>query len=344
MSNSICVVIPAYNRTDELAELLDSILAQVVFPDNVLICEDCSPEREKIIKLYNSYSERFEQKGIGLRLNLNSINLGYDKNVRKCLHEASADWAVIMGNDDVLLPNCIGTVKQFIEKNNDVKFISRTFLRFVDSIDKPKGISSLFNQDAIISPGTHPSKYIFRSAGFVGGLVINIDFAKKHETDKHDGSLYYQIYLAALAYLDGGIGYISTPIVGGRADNPPMFGQSRDDKEFHVPGSYSAKGRARMWQGVLDIAKELDDSRGVNLTADIKKELRVRQSFHVFEMNAGQPYVVLKELKSELSRLDLFNHPLPIGLYLFNVIFGSKSRLGYSLIRSLLQRNRKGVV
>ncbi|WP_421184642.1 glycosyltransferase [Aeromonas enteropelogenes] len=343
MSNSICVVIPAYNRTEELSELLDSVLLQIILPDNVLICEDCSPEREKIIELYNSYSKRFEEKGIGLRLNLNSTNLGYDKNVRKCLHEASADWAIIMGNDDILLPNCIGTVKKFIEKNN-VKFISRTFLRFVDSIDEPKGISSLFNQDVIISPETYSPKYIFRSAGFVGGLVINLDFAKKYETDKYDGSLYYQIYLAALAYLEGGIGYISTPIIGGRADNPPMFGQSEDDKEFHVPGSYSAKGRARMWQGVLDIAKEIDDSRGVNLTTEIKRELRVRQSFHVFEMNAGQPYVVLKELKSELSRLDLFNHPLPIGLYLFNIIFGRKSRFGYSIMRRILQRNNKGAV
>lgn len=343
MSNSICVVIPAYNRTEELSELLDSVLLQVVLPDNVLICEDCSPEREKIITLCNDYSKRFEEKEIGFRLILNDVNLGYDKNVRKCLHEACTDWAIIMGNDDVLLPSCIGTVKEFVKKNN-VKFISRAFLRFVDSLDEPKGISSLFNRDIIISPETHSPKYIFRSAGFVGGLVINLCFAKENEIDKYDGSLYYQIYLATLAYLSGGIGYISTPIIGGRADNPPMFGQSEDDKEFHVPGSYSAKGRARMWQGVLDITRDIDESRGTNLTTDIKKELCVRQSFHVFEMNAGQPYVVLKELKSELSRLGLFNHPLPIGLYLFNMIFGSMSRLGYSFIRRILQRNHKGEV
>lgn len=340
MSNSICVVIPAYNRTEELSELLDSVLSQVILPDSILVCEDFSPERSKIVELCDLYAIKFKENNVELRLSLNYENLGYDKNIRKCLGEANADWAIIMGNDDILLPNCICNVKEFIEKNN-VSFISRTFLRFTDSIESPKGISSLFNQDTIIYPASFSSKYIFRSAGFVGGLVVNVSFAKKNETDKYDGSLYYQIYLAALAYLDGGIGYISTPIVGGRADNPPMFGQSEDDKEFHIPGSYSAKGRARMWRGVLDITRDIDESRGTDLTTDIRKELCVRQSFHVFEMNAGQPALVLKELKNELSKLDLFNHPFPIGLYLFNIIFGKMSRFGYSFIRRILQRNRK---
>lgn len=116
MSNSICVVIPAYNRTEELSELLDSVLSQVILPDSILVCEDFSPERSKIVELCDLYAIKFKENNVELRLSLNYENLGYDKNIRKCLGEANADWAIIMGNDDILLPNCICNVKEFIEK------------------------------------------------------------------------------------------------------------------------------------------------------------------------------------------------------------------------------------
>ena len=338
MSNSISVVIPAYNRTNELAELFDSVLVQSVYPDSVIVCEDLSLERNDIIALCDSYHERFTHEGIELKLILNDINLGYDKNLRKCIHLANTEWALLMGNDDILLPNCIQTIKNFLSKPDfgSVKLISRTFFRFNNSISTPLGKSSLFEHDCIIDIKMSP-KYIFRSAGFVGGLIVNTAFAKAYETERYDGSLYYQIYLAALAYCNQGIGYIATPIIGGRADNPPMFGQSADDSDVHIPGSYSAKGRAKMWKGVLDIAADIGKLYNIDIYKPIQHELSVRQAFHIFEMNAGQNYDKLKELKIELSKLCLFNHPFPIALYMLNMALGKRAKVIYSLARKFMQ-------
>jgi len=338
MNHSISVVVPAYNRTIELSELFDSILAQSIYPDCVVICEDCSPEREDIISLCDSYYHRFADAGIEVQLILNDVNLGYDKNLRKCLHSADTEWAIIMGNDDLLLPHCIKTIKEFLSNSDcsSLKFISRAFLRFNTSISEPIGISSLFDQDCIIDKTMSP-KYIFRSAGFVGGLIVNTEFAKQHETERYDGSLYYQIYLSALAYCNNGIGYIATPIIGGRADNAPMFGQSADDCDVHIPGSYSAKGRAKMWKGVLDIAIDVGGQYHIDIFEPLQYELSVRQAFHVFEMNAGQKNDKLKELKFELSKLGLFNHPFPLVLYMLNVTLGKRAKSIYSLARKLMQ-------
>ena len=44
----ISVCIPAYNRTDELGHLIDSIVAQSMDDWEIVICEDGSPQRERI--------------------------------------------------------------------------------------------------------------------------------------------------------------------------------------------------------------------------------------------------------------------------------------------------------
>ncbi|WP_353614655.1 glycosyltransferase family 2 protein [Mangrovibacter phragmitis] len=334
---SISVVIPSYNRVIELKELLESVLTQTVLPDEVLICEDNSPEKFNIQEMVNSFRESFREKNIEITFIINEKNLGYDKNLRKCIESASGQWALIMGNDDLLLPNAIEDVKSYIGRNSQVNFISRSFIRFNNNIKSPIGLSTLSNKDTIYKIEQSDPKMIFRTAGFVGGLVVNVAFAKSLHTEEFDGSLYYQIYLAASAFIGEGIGYIATPIIGGRADNPPMFGHADDDKAFHVPGSYTARGRATMWSGVLKIAKIVGEKNKVELYDSLKHELMTRQSFHIFEMNAGQSVKVNTELKTELSALGLMNHPMPIFFYIINCTLGKKARYIYRIIRKVMQ-------
>ncbi|MGY5956338.1 Glycosyltransferase family 2 protein [Kosakonia sp. BK9b] len=334
---TISVVIPSYNRVQELQELLDSVLTQKNYPDEVLICEDNSPEKFNIQKMVDSFRSEYEKNKIKLTFIINEANLGYDKNLRKCIESASGEWALIMGNDDLLLPNAVSEVKNYIAKNSQVNFISRTFLRFNHDINKPIGLSSLNDKDTIYKLGLSEPKMIFRTAGFVGGLVVKVPFAKTLHTEEFDGSLYYQIYLAASAFIGTGIGYISQPIIGGRADNPPMFGQAADDKEVHIPGSYTARGRAAMWRGVLTIAKSVGEKHNVDLYTSLKRELTTRQSFHIFEMNAGQSIKVNKELKQELAALGLMSHPVPLAFYFLNCTLKSNSRFVYKAIRKIMQ-------
>jgi glycosyltransferase involved in cell wall biosynthesis len=338
-SDSITVVIPSYNRTKELSELLDSILGQSVLPEEVVICEDHSPEREQIAKIVLSYRPQFENKAIKLVYEENEQNLGYDKNLRKGIELSSSSWAFVMGNDDLLLPSAVGVVKEFVTKHSDINFISRTFIRFNNNINQPLGVSRISMQDNVFDRNNSEANIIFRTGGFVGGLVINTAFARSISTTEFDGSLYYQIYLAASAYCDTGIGYISEPIVGGRADNPPMFGNADDDKALHVPGSYTAKGRASMWRGVLTIARSVGEKHHVDLYSSLHKELMVRQSFHVFEMNAGQSVQTNRELKTELARLGLMSHFIPRGFYMLNCILGRHARHVYKMIRKNMQAN-----
>jgi len=329
------IAIPAYGRPREFEELLMSILDSSIFPDEVIVCEDFSPERSDITQIALRLTPLLDSKGIKFSYIENDRNLGYDGNVRKLIESAAYKWVILIGNDDLFLPDGLQIIDEYCKRNPNVAMISRPFLRFYTDINNPIGISRLLEGEHIITKDNYSAKYIFRVCGFVGGLIINKNWAEPFHTNKYDGSLYYQIYLGAHAYCTNGIGYLSKPTIGGRAGNPPLFGES--GAEHHVPGAYSAKGRASMWRGVLDIANDLGNLYRIDLKTDLKRELTVRQSFHIFEMNAGTTRANLNELKQELVKLDLFNHWFPRTLFFLNYVLGKGSKVFYLLSRKIMQ-------
>lgn len=336
ISVDISVVVPVYNRPAELRELLNSIINQDKLPLEVLIVDDCSQEREKIREICNSMTSLFLANKSRLRLIENDFNLGYDANLRKCLSLAAGKYAILLGNDDLLLPGAIEEVNKYLSRNN-VLVASRTFIRFKNDVSKPLGISKIFEEDCIIGISKYSSKYLFRSGAFIGGLIFNVNFCKDYETTKYDGSLYYQIYLFSIAYSLNSIGYISKPIAGGRVGNIPMFGSASNEKSVHIPGSYTAKGRAKMWSGVMQIVKDVGEKYDVNLSSGVINELMIRQSFHIFEMNADSGYKANLQLAIELNNIKLLKHPIPLFFLAINTVLGKKSIFIYKSIRSLSQ-------
>lgn len=335
-NNRIAVVVPAYNRPKELAELMESVIAQTTQPHEFIVVEDKSPMREQLKEVFLKLKGRLEDLGCVCRFVENEANLGFDKNVRKCLTIPKSEWALLLGNDDLLLPNAVEEFSKFVG-NHSPMVVSRAFLRFTDDVAVPLGVSKIADHDMIFRAGTDSSKFIFRTGAFIGGLLFNVEFCKRIETTIYDGSLYYQIYIFSEAFCTTGIGYISTPVAAGRAGNPPMFGESNTESEVHVPGTYTAAGRAKMWASVLRIVADAELKYGVQLSSAIRNELGVRQSFHIFEMNVGSGQKNNLQLAKELYKLGLFKHFLPISLFSLNYIFGKKAKNFYYYARKLLQ-------
>jgi len=334
----ISIGIPAYNRRSELVDLLQSIYVQSVLPAEITICEDRSPERDGIRAVVDAWRDRFTAESCLINYRENERNLGYDGNVREVIGVSRSPWVMLMGNDDLLMPGCIEAVAKFIAVHPHVPMISRSFVMFKDDLQTVLGTSRLSLEDRIYDMGNSSPAMVFRTTGFVGGLIVRQDWASALATDKYDGSLYYQVYLAAVAFCQGGIGYISKHTVGSRYGNPPLFGSAASEKGVHIPGSYTPKGRANMWAWVLQITEDVGRQFGVDLRSDVKTELEVRQSFHIFEMMAAAGRPQLLELRMEFQKLGLFSHPVPRALYIIDFLFGSKANLFYRTVRRLRGR------
>ena len=334
---SITVAVPAYNRTRELEELLQSFLEASVLPDELLVSEDQSAERPQIRDLVAQYVPRLAERGCSLRLIENATNLGYDGNVRSAIENSASDWVMLLGNDDVIAKNGIEFAQEFISSHPDVQMVSRTFYRFVDDWHSPIGVSRAHSQDGVFSQLNASPAVAFRLCGFVGGLIVNRAWATSLATTAYDGTLYYQLYLAFHAYCESGIGYISRVVVGGRTGNIPLFGTAAAEKALHLPGSYRPKARAHMWASVLRIANDIGQLKRTSLQDAVRHELDSRQSFHVFEMMATSPRSTLLELRDELRRVGLQRSLQARLFFSINYALGKHARHFYTAARRLLQ-------
>ena len=148
--SDVSVVVPAYNRPEELRELLNSVLSQSMSPLEVVIVEDCSPERNLLRQVCSDFKLLFDAKSINLRLIENDVNLGFDRNLRKCLGSPDGKWALLLGNDDLLLPNAVEEVVRYLSEN-DVSVASRSFIRFDKDVKMPLGVSSISDVDMVFN-------------------------------------------------------------------------------------------------------------------------------------------------------------------------------------------------
>ena len=134
----ISVCIPAYNRARFLPELLDSIISQIDDGCEILICEDNSPERNKILEIVMGYQERNPNL---INLILNEVNLGYDGNLRSLISHAKGKFCLFLGNDDLLYPGALQEIHSILKKQKECGVIVRSYGTFDND---PQSIKQIF--------------------------------------------------------------------------------------------------------------------------------------------------------------------------------------------------------
>lgn len=98
--NRIDIMMPFYGRVDHLKIAVESILAQTSSAWRLVVIDDGYPD-ETIPGWFDSLNH---PQVTYLR---NESQLGANGNYRKCLGMVETDWFVMMGADDVMLPNYV---------------------------------------------------------------------------------------------------------------------------------------------------------------------------------------------------------------------------------------------
>jgi glycosyltransferase involved in cell wall biosynthesis len=126
----ISIVIPTYNGQDTIQETLDSVFSQNYDNFEIIISDDNSSDNTiSIIKSFNSPK---------IKIYSNAKNLGYPGNMRKCVTLASADYLMLLGQDDLVAKNVFSHYVNLFEENPDVGAIARPYYAF--DLDKEKPI------------------------------------------------------------------------------------------------------------------------------------------------------------------------------------------------------------
>lgn len=204
MKISICI--PQYNRINFLLKSLEILEKQNYEDVEVVISDDCSSDNtvEEITKLKSTYKypivfHKFEK------------NQGYDRNTRKSIELASGDYCFIIGNDDTMYEeNSISFLVQFLINNNlpDVGFCN--FVEF----NNPGFVVKRAKETKVLGTGDEIAFKHYSCFSFVGGLIFKKTTFDKYNTDKHDGSVFWQMYMGVLITASGNqLFSISEPLV-----------------------------------------------------------------------------------------------------------------------------------
>ena len=262
---SICI--PAYNRSEFLPLLLDSIVRQSFDDIEVLIIEDCSPQQTMIRDIASQYTA-----GLPLRYLENVENLGYDGNLRELIKQARGSYCLFMGNDDILCENALAESARLLRKRNNIGVFLRAYGWFVDDPSRPQQVIRYFDTERFFSAGEDTVVAFFRRVGVLSGLIVRREDALKWDTEKFDGTLYYQMYLVANLLLDKHGIYTPKLMTMSRDTEPPDFGNANVENVF-TPGQYTSEARLHMVASMLNIAEDVQRKRNVALLSKIRKDI-----------------------------------------------------------------------
>ncbi|HTA63688.1 MAG TPA: glycosyltransferase family 2 protein [Bacteroidia bacterium] len=122
---SICI--PTYNGGAYLEACLQSVCQQTYTDFEILICDDCSIDNTVEIV------ETFQKKDSRIKLIISEKNLGLVGNWNRCMELANGEWIKFVFQDDLILPTCLESMLQAVNRNSQMIVCEREYL-FEESI------------------------------------------------------------------------------------------------------------------------------------------------------------------------------------------------------------------
>ena len=309
--------IPSFNRVEYLEDLVSSIYKCDIKSFELLIVEDCSPQRVDIRKTVKTLINKYSSSTKPINYVENEINIGFDKNLKKIINEALGEHIIFIGNDDIVVPKEMTKyVNETFQNAN-----ACVFLRGYKTFDQ---LRSEVTSTKIVHQSRWAKKYddmntIYRFSGIISGFCVNKKFASEIVTDKFDGGLFYQIYLAFAAY-DRASVYLSSSIpVLCRRDIAPEFGHSINETEF-VAGNYNLKSRMHMAQAHLDIAEHLKANFDQNFIKLYKKAMSQNIAPHLITLQQNKLRDMTK-MYLFLIKIGIGRNLRSLAIYFISIIF-----------------------
>ncbi|MEI8024969.1 MAG: glycosyltransferase family 2 protein [Pseudomonadota bacterium] len=294
----ISVCIPAYNRAENLTELLESILSQDFEDFEIVICEDFSPQRESIRLITQEYLISNPSK---IRYFENYKNFGYDRNFRELVSKSQGDFCVFVGNDDLLEVGALSHIADCLNKAENPGAFLRTYRSFSGSKDSPGELFRYFPNFQVFPPGIETVGVFFRRFVVISGLGIHRETANLVATDRFDGTLLYQLYLVSKVLLQREGVYSPRSVALYRTGGTPDFGNSELEKGKFVPGVQTPESSIHFIEGLIRIAKDISQDYP-NLFSIIMKDMRA-YSYPLLSIQANQSFLVFLGYTIKLAKL-----------------------------------------
>lgn len=328
MTKRFSICIPAFNRPQELSELLESIASEPPGDWEIVVSEDSSPKREEITEVVQQFAQAHEV--LNVRLLTTPANLGYDRNLRYLADHAEGRYCVFMGDDDLW---CAGTLQQ-LTRVTDANPGLGVILRAWRTVSKDTGevldVHRYFPSDRTFDPGPETVAAFFRRSIFISGLAVRTDAARAIRTSEFDGTLLYQLHLVGNILMTMPGYYLSQMTAIRRTGGPHYFGSSASERERFVPRQLTPEHSLNFVRGLLAIAGSLESNSGSLVGRLIRSDI-ARYSYPLLSIQARISN------RSSFQRYAAALSELGLGKYMsFRIYRAALSLAGFRICDTLI--------
>lgn len=312
---SICI--PSYNRAKELRRLLESIDTKHISEVQIVICEDKAPKRAEVKAVVEEFINRcsYEVKYVE-----NHENLGHGKNLRECISKADGEYIILMGDDDVFIPEAFDNYFDFLKIHNDCGYILRSSRQLLENGNYE--YFRYYKGDQLFSPGVKTYTKLFLKSVFMSGFTIKKELVKNYTNENLDETLLFQLYLQAEVCLKYPSAYCNTPFVQGIGDGISFFGTSEKEKGLYTPGIL-VTNNLNFIRGFFKITNYIDTKYNLDSTTIIKNELS-KYSFPLMSYTRKYGRKQFKNHCQELRNIGL-DRTIYFSIYYLGLLyFGEK--------------------
>lgn len=159
----ISVAFIVYNGAQYLRRQLDSILAQTLKVDEIIVCDDASYDNTK--EILEEYKSKLPNLFF---LHYNTKNIGPTKNIEKAIQGSSGDIILLADQDDYWEDNKVDTIVKWFEQNPNMNGVFSS-----GSLMNSKG--ELDNKYSLWDVMSFPYKKIENSNGLNDNIKLYIN-------------------------------------------------------------------------------------------------------------------------------------------------------------------------
>ena len=224
----ISVVISTYNGSKYIEKQLESVRAQSLRPDEVIIQDDCSTDETidiitRYINKYNLNSWYFF---------INEVNLGYKENFYRGVKRAKGDYIFLCDQDDEWMPDKIEKMIEVFKQHPEIWALN-CGLCLIDGIDRPikvkceknwSNCNFLYSERKLDEISFYSSDYILRH-NIGPGCALAIDQRTAEGFIKtYNKSLPHDWHMNLIAAVNGGCAFINKPFIKYRKHSNNVIG------------------------------------------------------------------------------------------------------------------------
>lgn len=317
----LSVIVPTYGRWQHIGPLLDSIIAQEFGDWECVIAEDGSPNQERIREISAAYAARTEGK---LRFYANPRTLGYDANFRQLVELAKGRFLFVMGDDDFVAPGAFSAAARTIAKYPNMGVLLRAFAVFEGTPDNIVQVNRYYSRECVLPAGPRAIVACYRRLVAMSGIVMDRDMAQAVATDRWDGTLFYQQWLAANILVERDAVYVPDLMALFRRGGTPIFGTAERERDLFTPGVQPPATDLRMTAGLMAIARAVEAERGVRIAREIERDY-ANYSYHTLAHQAHVPRAEFRQFYKALGAQGFSKYPTYHAWYWAISLFGAKN-------------------